>query len=64
MQYTSYSVNITSTVSAHDKGEVSFTRDKPPVRLVHLSLFSTKQKAYDFERYLNPARAVLFEIRD
>ena len=50
--YTGYTANINARLLAHDKGEVSFTRDKLPVKLVHLSLFSDKQKAYDFERYL------------
>ena len=58
--YTGYTANINNRLIAHDKGEVSFTRDKRPVKLVHLSLFSTKQEAYDFERYLKSGSGCAF----
>ncbi len=47
--YTGNSANITKRLIAHRNGEVHFTKDKLPVELVHQSLFSIKQKAYDFE---------------
>ncbi len=50
--YTGYTTNITNRLKAHRKGEVSFTKDKLPVELIHLSLFKDKKLAYDFERYL------------
>ena len=58
--YTGYTANINNRLIAHYKGEVSFTRDKRPVELVHLSLFSTKQNAYDFERYLKSGSGCAF----
>ncbi|PNQ73766.1 hypothetical protein C1T31_05380 [Hanstruepera neustonica] len=50
--YTGFTTNIKSRLKAHNNQEVHYTKDKLPVKLVHLSLFKDKQKAYDFERYL------------
>lgn len=36
----------------HQKGEVAYTKDKLPIELVHISFFSDKLLAYNFERYL------------
>ncbi|QCX00988.1 GIY-YIG nuclease family protein [Aggregatimonas sangjinii] len=58
--YTGYTTNITQRLIGHQKGEVSFTKDKLPVELVHLSLFIDKQKAYDFERYLKTGSGFAF----
>jgi len=58
--YSGYSANINNRLIAHDKGQVSFTRDKRPVKLVHLSLFARKQIAYDFERYLKTGSGCAF----
>ena len=58
--YTGYTSKIDTRLIAHSKDEVSFTKDKLPVTLVHLSLFSNKQKAYDFERYLKSGSGVAF----
>lgn len=58
--YTGYTTNIKNRLVAHGKGEVSFTNDKLPVELVHLSIFANKQKAYDFERYLKTGSGAAF----
>ena len=58
--YTGYTANITERLIAHNKGEGSFTKNKLPVELVHLSLFANKQKAYDFERYLKTGSGIAF----
>lgn len=58
--YTGYTVNITERLKALRKGEVTYTKDKLPVALVHLSLFANKQKAYDFERYLKSGSGIAF----
>ena len=57
---TGYTTNINHRMNAHRKGEVSFTKDKLPVKLVHVSLFADKQKAYDFERYLKTGSGIAF----
>ncbi|HET8809147.1 MAG TPA: GIY-YIG nuclease family protein [Flavobacteriaceae bacterium] len=58
--YTGYTENITKRISAHNKGEVHFTKTRLPIKLVHLSLFSNKQKAYDYERYLKSGSGIAF----
>ncbi len=50
--YSGFSRNIAKRITAHSNGTVRLTKDKLPVKLVHVSLFETAQKAYDFERYL------------
>lgn len=59
--YTGYTTNINNRLVAHNKGEVSFTKDKLPVTLALLSLFINKQKAYDFERYLKSGSGIAFK---
>lgn len=56
--YTGYTKNIKSRLKAHDNKEVHYTKDKLPVKLVHLSVFDDKQKAYDFERYLKTGSGI------
>lgn len=58
--YTGYTANINNRLIAHNKGEVSFTKDKLPITLVHLSLFENKLKAYNFERYLKSGSGCAF----
>ncbi len=58
--YTGYTKHIENRLKAHRKGEVHFTKDKLPVELVHLSLFTNKQQAYNFERYLKSGSGIAF----
>ena len=58
--YTGFTENFEKRLKAHQKGEVHFTKDKLPVKLVHLSLFPDKKRAYDFERYLKTGSGVAF----
>lgn len=58
--YTGYTTNINKRLIAHKNGEVSFTKDKLPLILAHLSLFENKQKAYGFERYLKTGSGIAF----
>jgi len=58
--YTGFTTNFTNRLKAHQKGEVSFTKDKLPVKLIHISYFENKQKAYDFERYLKSGSGIAF----
>ncbi len=44
--YTGYSKNLNNRLKNHANGEVRFTKDKLPFEVVHISLFSIKQKAY------------------
>lgn len=58
--YTGFTRNIQKRLIAHKKGEVLFTKDKLPVKLVHFSLFENKLKAYAFERYLKSGSGIAF----
>ncbi|WP_084625665.1 GIY-YIG nuclease family protein [Salinimicrobium xinjiangense] len=58
--YTGYTENINKRLTAHQKGEVYFTKKKLPVELVHLSLFPNKKKVCDFERYLKTGSGAAF----
>ena len=61
--YTGFTTNISKRLIAHRTGEVTFTKNKLPLQLIHLSLFKNKQKAYDFERYLKSGSGVAFRNR-
>ena len=58
--YTGFTRNLSNRLSSHNKGEVSFTRNKLPVQLLHISYFSDIQKAYDYERYLKSGSGIAF----
>lgn len=58
--YTGFTRNIKRRLKEHRNGEVRFTKNKLPFEAVHVSLFSNKQKAYDFERYLKSGSGIAF----
>ena len=58
--YTGFTSNIQNRLQAHKSGEVSYTKSRLPVELVHVSLFKEKQNAYDFERYLKTGSGIAF----
>jgi len=58
--YTGFSANLEKRMKAHQNGEVHFTKDKLPFKLVHVSHFMDKKKAYDFERYLKSGSGIAF----
>ena len=61
--YTGYSSNLPLRLLAHKNGEVHFTKDKLPIRLIYVSYFKKKQLAYDFERYLKSGSGRAFMKR-
>ena len=50
--YTGCTSNLADRILRHNKGEVTFTKDKLPVKLVTYIAFGDKYKAFDFEKYL------------
>ncbi len=58
--YTGFTTNFDKRIRAHINKEVHYTKNKLPVKLVHLSAFEDKQKAYDFERYLKTGSGIAF----
>ena len=61
--YVGYTTCMEKRLKAHKKGEVKFTKNKLPVKLIHLSKFSDKTKAYNFERYLKSGSGKAFMKR-
>ncbi len=58
--YTGFTRNLKRRLKEHKNGEAHSTKNKLPVRLIHVCLFCTKQKAYDFERYLKSGSGIAF----
>jgi putative endonuclease len=58
--YTGFSRNITKRLRAHRRGEVSFTQDKLPIKLIHITFFNEVIRAYDYERYLKSGSGIAF----
>jgi putative endonuclease len=59
--YTGCTSNLDDRMKRHQGGEVLSTRNRLPVTLITYIVFSEKQKAYDFEKYLKTGsgRAVM-----
>jgi len=58
--YTGYTSNIQNRLNAHRNKEVHYTKSRLPIKLINLILFESKQKAYDFERYLKTVSGIAF----
>ncbi|PLX07138.1 MAG: hypothetical protein C0594_06505 [Marinilabiliales bacterium] len=50
--YTGCTSNLVSRLDRHNKGQVSFTSSRLPVKLKTYITFDDKYKAYNFEKYL------------
>jgi putative endonuclease len=61
--YTGFTRNLKRRLKEHNNGEAHSTKNKLPVRLIHVCLFCTKQKACDFERYLKSGSGIAFRNR-
>lgn len=61
--YTGCTSDLDDRMRRHHAGEVPATQNRLPVRLVTYIVFSEKQKAYDFEKYLKTGsgRAVMYK---
>jgi len=59
--YTGCTTNLDDRMKRHHGGEVPSTKNRLPVILITYVVFSEKQKAYDFEKYLKTGsgRAVM-----
>ncbi len=61
--YTGFTTNISRRLNDHLNGEVEYTRRRLPIKIIHISLFTDKRKAYDFERYLESGSGKAFMKR-
>jgi len=58
--YTGCTNNLKNRISRHNKGQIQYTQDKLPVKLITYIAFSDKYKAYDFEKYLKSGSGIAF----
>jgi len=50
--YTGCTNNLKDKIVRHNKGQVHYTKDKLPVKLITYIAFTDKYKTYEFEKYL------------
>ncbi len=58
--YIGFSSNLKKRYKTHQKGEVLFTKNLRPVRLIYYSAFASKIKALNFEKYLKTPSGFAF----
>lgn len=58
--YTGCTSNLKNRIERHNKGQVHYTKDKLPVKLITYTAFSDKYKAYEFEKYLKSGSGIAF----
>jgi putative endonuclease len=50
-------------ISRHEKGNVTYTSSRLPLKVAHQSVFFDKYKAYEFEKYLKSGSGRAFAIK-
>lgn len=58
--YHGYSTNLKQRFEEHQAGNVEFTKNLRPVKLIFYSAFETKAKALKFEKYLKSSSGSAF----
>jgi predicted GIY-YIG superfamily endonuclease len=58
--YTGCTGDLNERIKRHNNGEVKYTSSRLPIELVSYFSFSTKHKAYDFEKYLKSGSGKAF----
>ncbi len=58
--YTGCTGNLDERISRHKSGSVSYTSSRLPIELVTYCAFSSKYKAFDFEKYLKSGSGKAF----
>jgi len=58
--YTGFSEDIHGRLDAHNNGRSRHTDKFKPWRMLYYCVFSNKQKALDFEKYLRTASGIAF----
>jgi predicted GIY-YIG superfamily endonuclease len=61
--YTGCTNNLESRLEKHNKGQVKYTKNKLPVKLISYIAFSDKYKAYSFEKYLKSGSGRAFAAK-
>ncbi len=58
--YTGCTSNLEQRLSAHNKGEVGYTKTRLPIELITYIYFSDKVKSFQFEKYLKSGSGKAF----
>jgi predicted GIY-YIG superfamily endonuclease len=58
--YTGCTSDLSDRMNRHGKGEIAYTNERLPVKLVTYIAFCDKYKAYEFERYLKSGSGKAF----
>lgn len=58
--YTGCTGNLEQRMSAHNKGEVSYTKSRLPFEVITFITFNDRYKAYNFEKYLKSGSGKAF----
>ena len=52
--------NLKKRLEQHSKGQVHYTKDKLPIKLITYTAFQDKYKAFEFEKYLKSGSGIAF----
>ncbi len=58
--YTGCTNDVEDRIRRHMRGEIHYTKDKLPVKLITYIAFTDKYKAFDFEKYLKTGSGKAF----
>ena len=58
--YTGCTNNLDDRIKRHKGGDVHYTQDKLPVKLITYIAFTDKYKAFEFEKYLKSGSGIAF----
>jgi putative endonuclease len=58
--YTGCTEDLKDRIDRHQKGNVSATKDRLPIKLISYFAFSNKHTAFNFEQYLKPGSGRAF----
>ncbi len=58
--YTGCTSNLKNRIERHSNGQVHYTKDKLPIKLITYTAFQDKYKAFEFEKYLKSGSGIAF----
>lgn len=61
--YTGCTSNLKARISRHEKGHVTYTSSRLPIKFITCLAFSNKYKAFDFEKYLKSGSGKAFSAK-
>ncbi len=61
--YTGCTNNLDDRIERHNKGQIHFTKDKLPIKLITYIAFTNKYKAFELEKYLKSGSGRAFATK-